>query len=120
MTDVLKMGICDGCHLCPVLIFYLLSWEQVAGSNSKDACMSFAELQPQEDVLLSSPVSCLGHCSGRAIRCCHCRPGEKTNLALPVTHANVVCLALLSMPRGTREERGWKEHEISPFWSSEL
>lgn len=54
VIGVLKMGISDGCHLCPVLIFCLLSWEQVAGYNSKDACMSFTELQPQEDVLLSS------------------------------------------------------------------
>lgn len=46
VIDVLRMDISDGCHLCPVLIFYLLSWEQVAGYNSKDAHMSFTELQP--------------------------------------------------------------------------
>lgn len=70
--DVLKMDISDGCHLCPILIFCLLRWEQVAGYNLEDASMSFTELQPPEDVLLSSsPVSCLGHYSGHALRCCH-------------------------------------------------
>lgn len=71
--SVLKIAIFGGCHLCPILIFCLPRWEQVADYNLEDTCMSFIELQPQEDVLLSSsPVSCLGHCSGHALRCCLC------------------------------------------------
>lgn len=72
-TDVLEMGISGGSHLCPLLIFCVLSWEQVAGCNSKDACASFTELQPREDALLSScPVRHLGRRSGHAVRCCDC------------------------------------------------
>lgn len=62
VIDVLRPYTSDGRPPCPVSIFCLLSWEQVAGYNLKDARMSFTELQPQEGVLLSSsPVSCLGH-----------------------------------------------------------
>lgn len=71
--SVLKTDISDGCYPCPILIFRLPRWEQVAGYNLEDACMSFIELQPQEDVLLSSsPASCLGHCSSHALRCRLC------------------------------------------------
>lgn len=62
VVDVLRPGISDSRPPCPVLIFCSLSWEQVAGYSSKDACTSSTELQPQEGVLLSPcPAGCLGH-----------------------------------------------------------